>query len=333
MAKNPKKPALAPLTVDDTGGVLKPEHVDSVVAAATESHAPKTLRSYETAWKQFVAWCAAEGYASLPCEPETVAAYLAHRAEAGLSRSALSIDRAAIRYHHEAAGLDPTGSAGVKRVMRGLRRRAAGTRQKQAKGIRATDLAAIRATACLPRSGPTGRTESESAAKRRGEVDIALISTMRDALLRRSEAAALRWSDVEFRDDGTARITIRWSKADQEGEGAVQFISRYSAKALKAIRGDARDDERVFGIRTGHTVSARIAAAARAAGLEGRYTGHAPRVGMALDLVAAGVSVSAVQVAGRWTSSRMVALYARGELAANGAVASWYAQSEKSERS
>ena len=324
MANHPKRPPLALQTVDDTGGVLKPEHVDSVVAAATESHAPKTLRSYGTAWKQFVAWCAAEGYASLPAEPETVAAYLAYRADAGLSRSALSIDRAAIRYHHEAAGLDPTGSAGVKRVMRGLRRRAAGTGQKQATGIRANDLAAIRATACLPRSGPTGRTESEAAAKRRGLVDIALVATMRDGLLRRSEAAALRWSDIEFRDDETGRLTIRHSKTDQEGEGAIQFIAKDTVKALKAIPGDAGNEERVFGIRTGHTVSARIAAAARAAGLEGRYTGHAPRVGMALDLVAAGASVSAVQVAGRWASSRMPATYARGELAGNGAVARFY---------
>ena len=37
MANHPKRPPLALQTVDDTGGVLKPEHVDSVVAAATES--------------------------------------------------------------------------------------------------------------------------------------------------------------------------------------------------------------------------------------------------------------------------------------------------------
>ena len=326
MANHPKRPPLALQTVDDTGGVLKPEHVDSVVAAATESHAPKTLRSYETAWKQFVAWCAAEGYASLPCEPETVAAYLAHRADAGLSRSALSIDRAAIRYHHEAAGFDPTGSAGVKRVMRGLRRRAAVTQSgpKQATGIRADDLAAIRATACARRTGSDGRKESEEAAIKRGRVDIALISTMRDALLRRSEAAALRWSDVEFRDDGTGRVTIRRSKADQEGEGAVQFISEDSAKALKTIRDEALDSDRVFVLKTGRSISNRIKAAARAAGLKGKMSGHSPRVGMALDLVAAGASVSAVQVAGRWASSRMPAVYARAELAGQGAVAQFY---------
>ena len=37
---------------------------------------------------------------------------------------------------------------------------------------------------------------------------------------------------------------------------------------------------------------------------------------MARDLVAHGASVAAVQVAGRWASSKMPAYYARGELAA-----------------
>lgn len=310
--------------VDDVGA-LKPAHVDAVVAAATEAHAPRTLSSYRTAWNQFVTWCSEEGYGALPCEPTTVAAYLTHRAEAGLSRSALSIDRAAIRYHHEAAGFDPTGSAGVRRVMRGLRRRAAGKGQKQATGIRATDLAAIRATACRRRSGSTGRTESEAGAERRGKVDIALISVMRDAMLRRSEAAALRWADIEVCPDGTARVTIRRSKGDQEGEGAVQFISKAAATALKAIQPEESDPEgRVFGLTSGRAISMRIAAAAKAAGLEGRFSGHSPRVGMAKDLVAAGASVAAVQVAGRWKSARLPAIYARGELAGQGAVAKYY---------
>ena len=323
---NPKKrsDARALQPVDDTGS-LKKVHVDAVVAAATEAHAPKTLSSYQTAWNQFFKWCAAEGYAALPCEPTTVAAYLTHRADAGLSRSTLSIDRAAIRYHHEAEGYDPTGSTGVRRVMKGLRRRAAGKGQKQATGIRATDLAAIRATACLRRSGPTGRTESEAAAKRRGETDIALISTMRDSMLRRSEAVALRWADIEFRADGTGRVLIRRSKGDQDGEGAVQFVGKDAAKALKAIQPEESDPEgRVFGLTSGRAISMRIAAAAKAAGLEGQFSGHSPRVGMAKDLVAAGASVAAVQVAGRWTSARMPATYARGELAGQGAVARFY---------
>ena len=72
------------------------------------------------------------------------------------------------------------------------------------------------------------------------------------------------------------------------------------------------------------SVARRPAAMAKAAGLEGAFSGHSARVGMARDLVAHGASVAAVQVAGRWASSRMPAYYVRGELAARGAVAKYY---------
>ena len=48
----------------------------------------------------------------------------------------------------------------------------------------------------------------------RGLTDIAICSTMRDALMRRGEAADLRWSDIETREDGSGRLTIRHSKTD-----------------------------------------------------------------------------------------------------------------------
>lgn len=67
-------------------------------------------------------------------------------------------------------------------------------------------------------------------------------------------------------------------------------------------------DALVFGM-TSRTVSNRIAAAERAAGLGGGYSGHSPRVGMAVDLTAAGISLQALQVAGRWKSVRMPARY------------------------
>ena len=46
---------------------------------------------------------------------------------------------------------------------------------------------------------------------------------------------------------------------------------------------------------------------AKAAGLHGSFSGHSGRVGMARDLVSAGASVPAVQVAGRWASADMPA--------------------------
>ena len=59
---------------------------------------------------------------------------------------------------------------------------------------------------------------------------------MRDALLRRSEAAALTWADIETQPDGSARLHLRRSKTDQEGAGAVLYLAPETADALAAIR-------------------------------------------------------------------------------------------------
>ena len=143
----------------------------------------------------------------------------------------------------------------------------------------------------------------------------------------RSEAAALTWADVEFRSDGSARVTVRRSKSDQDGNGATLYVGEAAATELRSIHGpDASPGAPVFGLHTGKTVSKRIAKAARAAGLAGRFSGHSPRIGMARDLVASGAGVAAVQVAGRWASPQMPSYYARAELAGDGAVARFYGE-------
>ena len=181
---------------------LPEQHVRRVVDAAQESHSAITRRNYLAAWRRFEAWADREGLGSIPASPETVAAYLAERAANGLSPASLRLDRAAIRYHHTDAGhANPADNEGVRRVLRGLARRAAreGRTPRQAAALTEEGLAAIRATARLRRTGPGGRTERASPASLRGQVDIALVSVMRDAMLRRSEDAALTWADVEFR--------------------------------------------------------------------------------------------------------------------------------------
>ena len=309
---------------------LREQHVRRVVDAAQESHSAITRRNYLAAWRRFEAWADRESLSSIPALPETVAAYLAERAANGLSPASLRLDRAAIRHHHTDAGhANPADNEGVRRVLRGLTRRAAreGRTPKQAAALTEEGLAAIRATAQLRRTGPGGRTERASAARLRGEVDIALASVMRDAMLRRSEAAALTWGDVAFRSDGSARVTVRRSKSDQDGKGATLYVGRAAAAELRAIhRPDASPKAPAFGLRSGRAVSNRIAAAAKGAGLTGRFSGHSPRVGMARDLVASGEGVAALQVAGRWASAQMPAHYARAELAAKGAVARFHGE-------
>ena len=334
MTKNPDRQADRSVSpVPDPGAPeLKQAHAEAIVSAAVESHSGATRRAYDAAWRQFVEWCDAEGYTPFPADSKTVAAYLTQRAEAGRTFATLKVDRAGIRYFHETRGVDsPTQSAGVSRVLRGLARRAAAAKlvNGQAIGLTARHLAAIVATAHQRRVFIGGARESEKAAKRRGDVDVALISVMRDALLRRSEAIALTWADVELRDDGTALVTIRRSKTDQTGEGAVHYIGADATTALKAIRPDDEDEaaisaQPVFGLQTGESVSRRIKAAAKAAGLKGDFRGHSPRVGMAQDLAEAGASTVDLMIAGRWKAARMPAHYARAQSARNGAVARFY---------
>ncbi|MCY4509112.1 MAG: tyrosine-type recombinase/integrase, partial [Acidobacteria bacterium] len=162
-------------------------------------------------------------------------------------------------------------------------------------------------------------------ARRRGDVDIAIVTVMRDAMLRRSEAARLTWSEGECLPDGTGRLTVRRSKADQAGQGAALFIGRDATAALERIRPESPAPESpVFGGLAGRAISDRIRKAALAAGLEGDFSGHSPRIGMARDLAASGASTTALMLAGRWRSERMPALYARGELAGRGPVARYY---------
>ena len=290
-------------------------------------HAPQLRRRR----RLFARWARREGFSALPAKPETVAAYLAERAAAGLSPASLRVDRAAIRHHHSEAGhANPADNEGVRRVMRGLTRRAVheGRTPRQAAALTARALEAIRATAHLRRTGPGGRTEGARTARRRGRVDVALISVMRDAMLRRGEAAALTWADVEFRSDGSARVTVRRSKSDQDGNGATLYVGRDAATELRAVHGpDASPGAPVFGLHTGKN---RVEADRQ--GGQGRRAGRpllgalAARIGMARDLVASGAGVAAVQVAGRWASPQMPSYYARAELAGDGAVARFYGE-------
>ena len=206
-------------------------------AALGSSTSANTRRAYDQAWRRFVAWTEARGAVALPATPELAAAFLAELAEEGRSVATLRLQKAALAKVHRSAGhQDPTDNEGVKRVMAGIAR-ANGRPQRQAKPLTAEALAAVKATANAPgqHQGRARRGESARDAERRGRVDIALLSVLRDGLLRRSEAAELRWGDVDLQEDGVALLHIRRSKTDPEAEGAVLYVGQAAAQALRAI--------------------------------------------------------------------------------------------------
>ena len=189
------------------------------VASALESVlSDNTNRVYKTQWKLFDEWCSDVGLRSLPAEPLTVARYLAARAGSGASIATLRLAASAIAKAHEWANQEsPCRDPGVRASLKGWGRRISKP-QRQAGALTADVLAVIRLTAVQPRLRGRGLETAEQAAER-GKFDVALVAALSDAGLRRSEAAALTWADVQRWEDGSGRITVVRSKTDAEAPG------------------------------------------------------------------------------------------------------------------
>lgn len=165
----------------------------------------------------------------------------------------------------------------------------------------ADDLAAIVATARQPRRSGRG-VGSPEAAERHGRVYVAIAGLAFHGGLRRSEISAVRADDVEPAAGlpGAARVTIRRSKANQDGAaGDVRIVKNGPAAALLELAADVEPDARIIPL-SGHQVARRLEAAGRAAGIDRRLTGHSGRVGLASELVARGASTADVMLAGGW---------------------------------
>src|SRR4029077_4773710 len=136
--------------------------------------------------------------------------------------------------------------------------------------------------------------------------NVALVLVMRDLLARRSEAAVLKVEDITFAEDGSATVLIARSKTDQEGAGAVRWLSPRTTAALRAGLGGA-------GIASGPVfrairkngvakpspleageIARLLKEMATRAGIDSTMiSGHSARVGMSQDLVAAGAVFAA----------------------------------------
>ena len=173
---------------------------------ATSAYSENTRRCYETQYRQFNEWCEAEGTWSdvAPAyPPEAVCAYLEYRAERWCSSTLAMIPSAIRACTREASLPDPTNHPSVARVRCAVRKLRKGDR-RHAAGLTRADMRKIK-----PFATPK---------------QWALLLLMRDCLLRRSEAAAARWCDLERETDRSGRFTVPYSKTDQNGHGAVLFV-------------------------------------------------------------------------------------------------------------
>ena len=291
---------------------------DRGVASSLEAVlSDNTRRIYDTQWRIFDGWCAEVGLSALPAAPLTVARCLATRANSGASVATLRLATSAISKAHQWAKLEsPCRDPGVRASLKGWGRRLSKP-QRQSGPLTADVLAVIRLTAQQPRKRGRG-VETAEQARERSKFDLALVAVLSDAGLRRSEAAALTWGDLQRWDDGSGRITIIRSKTDAEAQGAVVAITPVAMKALSAIRpAGVGGGERVFGLSESQ-IARRVKAIARAAGLSDWefFSGHSGRVGMARRMAQNGAPTHEIERQGRWKQGGgMVGRYTRGESA------------------
>jgi integrase len=263
------------------------------------SKAANTRRSYATAWSLWTHWADANGAQPLPADPAAVALWLAHLADAGAKPATIKARLAGVAATHRERGqaLDVKARE-LTAVVAGVRRTHGVAPAKKAP-VLSDDLRAM-----LGNLPPTLA----------GVRDRALLLIGFGAALRRSELAALNVEDVAITPQGL-QVTVRQSKTDQDGEGALIAIHRgrnpraCPVAALEAwlARSEIKEGplfRAVIG-RTANTLrkqrlDARTVAlivqrAAEAAGLNGAaYGGHSLRAGLATAAALAGADLQSI---------------------------------------
>ncbi len=351
---SPPPPSSLPLASVAEALYLSPAVAERLAATANRvagARAANTLRALRSDLALWTRWCRSTRRLPLPARPGDVADFVDAHARAPDLRAPATLRRyvASVAALHRAAGVaDPTKAEEVRLALTGAARawaaarRAAGqgTRQRQAAGL--TERAVAHILASYGAVGPVRLIDRR---------DVALLLVARDLLARRSELVALRVEDVRPADGagpdgGGATVVIHRSKTDQLGEGTTSYVGPEAYAALRAwLDAAALTGGPVFRAVSAHgrvglgalhaqkvpaifkKLAARAAPQLRRLGLDpAAVSGHSCRVGMAQDLVGAGLELPAVMQAGRWQTPAMVARYAERLLAERGAVAQYHAR-------
>jgi site-specific recombinase XerD len=267
------------------------------------------MRSYRADVEAFEKWCSEKGIAEpFPAQVEAVCHFLE---EQGAAKAPATVQRRlyAIRKVHSLLKLpDPTDDEEINLAMRRVRR-ARAIRPRQAKGLTRKYLDQFLDSEPDTPWGLRNR---------------AMLALGYELLTRRSELIALRNEDLTDRDDGTLRVLIRRSKADQFGAGRIAFTSVRTAELLQewlTFRGP--EIEWLFcPIYQGKvidrclettTIRRVIKEAAGRCGLKAEhvksFSGHSMRIGAAQDLLKRGFDTAAIMRAGGWKSVNVLARY------------------------
>jgi integrase len=282
--------ARVPLTASDA---------ERIATAIEAELAPSTRAMYAAAWRVWERWCRERGINTLPAPPEALAAFLAERAEAGLTFGTLDGYCSGIAHRHHQEGLaDPTADVVVRRVRRGLRRILGVAPIRQAHPLTVAELGQIVASI-----------DTDVAI---GIRDRAILLVGYASAMRPGEISALNVEDILRKPTGVL-INIRRSKTDQDAHGQLVGVARGDNRLTDPVR--ALDDwltirsagsgplfTRIYyrGHPTAEPIGPRaisriVQGRAGAAGFDGIHvSGHSLRAGHATTAAVNGVSIDRI---------------------------------------
>jgi integrase len=284
-----------------------------------EARRPNTTRAYDRQWRDFLTWCNRHRRTPFVATGETLAEYVAHLCEEGLSPATIDQAIATVRVAHRIKGHNNTPPAHDARdVLKGYRRERADdgqANQRKAPPVLIPELRKMIETCDL--------------ATPRGLRDRLLLVLGLALMGRRSELVALNLGDVTETAEGL-EVTIRASKTDRDARGEtiaipagthpltnpvaawrewVAVLAEHGETDGRLLRRIDRHGN-IGASLSGNAVNVILKGLATAAELPNAelYTAHGLRAGGATVAYAAGVPVATIARHGRWDPKSPVVL-------------------------
>ena len=280
------------------------------------SKADNTIRAYRSDFKDFGAFCAKNGFKSLPTEPKIVSLYLTHLSIKDSKMSTLRRRLVSIGMIHKLKGhyLDTKHPIIVENIM-GISRKK-GNYQRGKKPILINHLKAI-----------VDVIDKQNVQEIKKIRDKTIIIIGFGGGFRRTELVSIDYEDLEFVSEGV-KIIIKRSKTDQFGEGMIKGLPYFSNQTYcpvlhlkkwldesniksgaifrKFNKGFNLSDNRL----TDQTVALLLKNYLNSAGIENKnYSGHSLRSGFATVSAESGADERSIMAMTGHKTTQMVRRY------------------------
>ncbi|MBD1157031.1 tyrosine-type recombinase/integrase [Pelagibacterales bacterium SAG-MED20] len=289
---------------------------DETLLNLKSSKANNTIRAYKSDFSDFQLFCAQNGFKYLPTEPKIVSLYLTHLSTKNAKMSTLKRRLVSIGVIHKLKGhyLDTKHPLIIENIM-GIKRRK-GSIQKGKKPILISSLKVI--------INAIDQQKKEEIKKLR---DRTIILIGFSGGFRRNEIVSLDHDDLDFVPEGI-KITLKKSKTDQFGEGAVKALpffdnSQYcpvislqkwieisKIKSGPVFRRFTKGSKLSENRLTDQTVALLIKEYLKLVGIDSKnYSGHSLRSGFATSAAESGVEERSIMAMTGHKSTEMVRRY------------------------